>query len=157
MKTFILTFTIAIQSIGLFSQINKHESQTANIDSIVSIIKNNISNYKQKINKWSDSSNHVQIIYRQKKTIKFSSLTYRENNLNKKTDYYFNKGQLIFAEFTWKNDSSKIVYVENFYRTNGHLIQWIINDKKIDIASKEFKNMDKQLIDISKSWAKQTK
>ncbi len=155
MKTIITTLTIILAlTYGVSAQTDK---QIADINKVVQEIKNNIGNYKQETKKWSDSSNNVRTIYRQDKIVKCSMHSYRDNNLDKKTNYYFSDGQLIFIEHIWTDENFKIVYQEKLYRADEHLIQWTMDDKKVDSNSKDYIEMDKQLIDISKSWKKDTK
>ena len=155
MKTIIIILIFLFQSVSAFSQ---NDKQIASIDSTVLGIKNNIGNYKQEIKKWEDSSNNIRIIYRLKKTVKYCTFSYNDNNLLKSTYYYFSNGHLIFAETIWTDANLQIVYNEKYYLENGHLIQWINEDKKIvEKDSKEFKDMDKELSDVSKSWEKDAK
>jgi hypothetical protein len=156
MKTFLLSLTIVIiQTLG-FAQT---DNQISDIGKKVDEIKANIDQYRKKVEKSGESTlNIIKTTYSDKKVVKMVTLSYKDNNLDKRTEIFYSGGEMIFHESIWTDNNGKIVNDEKSYLENHHLIKWITgNGKEMDKNSKEFQSWDRQLSESSKSWASDTK
>jgi hypothetical protein len=127
------------------------ETQTSNIDKVRQEIKNNINNY-QKIENIQTKTG-FRSTYKKGKELKLIVVEVKDSIglgkcLDKKVEWYFSKGYLIYSEQIWTDlEANKIVDHQKLYLDDKHLISWIKNENQsLDINSKEFKETEATLM-----------
>lgn len=98
-----------------------------------------------KIEKQNDSLG-TRYIYVKDNELQLITFEYKDKKIYKKTEWYFQKGQLIFSEQIVKNNlTNKLADDQKFYVNNNHLLAWFKFESKVDPASAEFKIVDDKL------------
>jgi hypothetical protein len=160
-------------------------SKGQTIDSVISVInarysnaRKNITSYDtSRIDEWGESSEGGEAIcYFGKGKMKLIAAGLFGETGRRKTGYYFDHSQLYFvldSEYRYNrsiyydekmakenndtafDDSKTIVNENKLYFSNGHLIKWIVNNKK-EIASNdsEFSDKEKEMIEEADSLKK---
>jgi hypothetical protein len=148
MKKHILLLLSLVFAHVTYSQTDK---QIAETDKIVNDIKNNRANYQQtKIVE--DSISYI-YIYKKDTELKLEMMNYKDRRydnryIDKKVDYYFSNGHLIFVEQTWTDIlPNKVVDNQKMYLDEKHMLAWIKNQNEtVDVSSKEFKDIETEAL-----------
>lgn len=136
----------------VYSQARKKQNSLliANIEKTIQETKYNLDSF-QKIEKINDTSSYRQI-YKQGKELKLISIENKDMRdsgkyIDKKVEWYFSNGQLIYSEQIWTDiTTDKIIDTQKFYLHDQHLISWIkIENKIVDDTSQEFKDFDAEM------------
>ena len=123
------------------SQVLKIERQKRSIDSA-------IPSYN-KIEKSRDSLGY-RIVYYDGKELRLIEVFYKENGIDKKASWYFNKGLLFYCESEWiRADGNRISDDEKYYLADEHLIKWIIGENDVDTNSYGFLKAAKSIADYA--------
>ena len=84
--------------------------------------------------------------------LKKVSINTQHENLNKKVDWYFDNGKIIYSEQKWVDSENKIVNNEKIFLSENQIIAWIKTDgRKVDKESQEFIDAELKLIDYANS------
>ena len=139
-------FSILILSFALtqsvFAQTDK--KQIIDIEKAIQDIKNNIGSF-QKIEKYNDNSGHKYYFVKDKQ-LQLVTVDFQDDNINKKVEWYFSNGKLIYSEQIWTDTKSKnIIDNERFYLSNDKLISWIKESQAVENNSREFQDTNTQL------------
>jgi hypothetical protein len=158
MRSFILVILQIVFLITISAQ--SDTSFRVNIDGIektVSEIKKNEASYK-KSEKYRDSLG-ARYAFTRDGELMFTRAQISEPVVNKKVEWYFDHGQIIFCEQTWTVISSgQIFNHERLYLKNGKLLLWLNTEKKeVDPKSNAFKETEFYLVDYSKTLLKEAK
>jgi hypothetical protein len=158
MRSFIFVILQIVFLITISAQ--SDTSFRVNIDGIektVSEIKKNGASYK-KSEKYRDSLG-ARYAFTRDGELMFTRAQISEPVVNKKVEWYFDHGQIIFCEQTWTVISSgQIFNHERLYLKNGKLLLWLNTEKKeVDPKSNAFKETEFYLVDYSKTLLKEAK
>ena len=84
--------------------------------------------------------------------LKKVSINTQHENLNKKVDWYFDNGKIIYSEQKWVDSENKVVNNEKIFLSENQIIAWIKTDgRKVDKESQEFIDAELKLIDYANS------
>jgi len=145
MKTFLLTLAAGLfMAQATYSQ-TKQEQMT-NIDQKKQDIDNNIGSY-QKSMKFKDGTNSKSV-FKDGNELKMVSISIIDENVDKKVQWYFENGKLIYAQVEWTNISTGIlVNNQRTYVDNKQAFSWIkAGNVSVSSSSREFKDMDSELM-----------
>ncbi|MEI6816759.1 MAG: hypothetical protein WCL14_09140 [Bacteroidota bacterium] len=150
MKKYILTMIIGIMAtIGLLAQ---PASPKYSIDKFTKGIDGNLSSYK-KTETALDELN-TKCVYRKDGQIVMISLvgsTKDEKDVKKEVYYYYMLGSVAYIHQKWTNMKSKAVTDnETLYIHQNHLIEWTKDGQVKDPKSDEFKQVEDQILNVSK-------
>lgn len=125
-KYLAIFFIVLVYSIGLYAQADKQI--LLKIDNI----KNSIEHNKASCLKTEKTdSGGCKYIYTKNHVLQMVMVDYKEQNIDKKVEWYFANRQLVYAEQTWTNMvSKKPVDTEKVYLNNGHIIAWLDGQNK---------------------------
>jgi len=158
-KNLLFILLIPGSTLWLFSQ--NETQQIENIDKITQAIKNNIANYQQ--TKVIDDSSGYSYSYKKGSELKLIMVLSKERepgiNIDKKVEWYFSNGHLIYAEQKWIDAvSNAIIDSQKTYLDATHIIQWIKSGNQIvERASQEFMNVEEHLLAYGIKLAEKSK
>jgi len=126
------------------------QSQIENIDDICRDIKKNIASFR-KVEKYKDPSGG-RYAYLKEKTLKVVVAEASDNVVDKKVEWYFLNGKLIYCEQTWTASVTKKVFNnEKLYVNKDRLVLWLRTDgKPVSPKTGEFMETDNGLISYGK-------
>lgn len=156
MKKGVLTVFVSFFLAHVYAQevhTRLEKQQMKNIDKIKHEILKNIGTY-QKIEKFKDSTGYRDVFIKDKELqlviVDFKDKQDADKLIDKKVEWYFSKGELIFSQQIWTDlKSDKIVDNERFYICNGHLIKWFKFKNWMDKNEQEFKDADRKLVEYA--------
>jgi len=120
------------------------EEQIKDIDQMRQEIKNNLNSYS-KSEKVKEHSGY-RTVYRKGKDLQLIAVNQKDHSVDKRVEWYFHNGQLIYCEQAWTDRSTnKIIDQEKFYLENEHLFAWFKNGQAINAASEDFKKTADEL------------
>jgi hypothetical protein len=127
------------------------------IEKTVSEIKRNEPSYK-KSEKYRDSLG-ARFAFTRDGELMFTRAEINEPIVNKKVEWYFDHGQMIFCEQTWTIISSgKIFNHERLYLKDGKLLLWFnTENKEVDPKGNAFKETEFYLLEYGKTLLKEAK
>jgi hypothetical protein len=138
------------------------QDQIVDIDKTRKEIVKNIDSYRQTEN--NKDSVSYRYVYREGNDLKLIMIEYKDRRyggkyIDKKVEWYFSKGHLIYSEQTWTDiPSGKLVDNEKCYLNDQHLIAWIkFENKTVDKTSREFIDADTQLVAYGVKLQKEAK
>jgi hypothetical protein len=143
MKRIIVAIIVGLLCIqGMFAQTEK---QISAIDKQWQKIKSNISSFTKEVKV--ENNTGYRFVYSKDKELQMITVSYKDQDVDKKVFWYFVNGKMIYSEQTWTNTSTgKIVDNEKFYFDNERLFAWIKDNKSIDTASNDFKKADNEFV-----------
>jgi hypothetical protein len=98
----------------------------------IDIIKNSIEQNKATCLKTEKTdSSGSKYIYTKNHVLQLVMVDYKEQDIDKKVEWYFSNRTLVYVNQTWTNlISKKIVDNEKVYLNNGHIIAWLDSQNK---------------------------
>ncbi len=117
-----------------------HKQVVSDIDKIIQEIKKNNTSF-QKIEKLKDSTGY-RYLYLKGDDLQLVRVFFKDEHIDKKIEWYFSKGQLIYSQQIWKdNTTGKTIDNQKCYLNNEQLITWIKSGSAVDPSTKEFKEV----------------
>lgn len=111
-------------------------------------IDSHIQSYKKE--ETGDSTSHS-AAFSKDSELKLIRVEVKQDGLQKKVEWYFAGGELIYCEQTWMEESPGLCMDhQEFYLHEGHLMAWLKQGKQVDINSEEFKYLDAALVSYGK-------
>lgn len=141
-----LLMLIAIFSNGMLAKSTENDLEKIKI--AINKIDNEISSY-EKIEQFKDSE-ASRYSYVENGELRKVSIDTKHEGLNKKVDWYFENGMLIYSEQKWIDSENNIVNNERIFLNNNQIILWLKTDgKELDKKSHEFIDGEMKLIDYA--------
>ncbi len=148
-KYLIAILTCLVSTFGVYSQTGRLE--LADIDKRTIEIKTDLLSYN-KFENYKDSSGYT-YLYKKNHELKAVMLEYKDSRepgkyIDKKVEWYFHAGHLIYCETTWTDIvTGLVVGNEKCYLNEKHLIEWIkTGNYNEETDSKDFHDADIALI-----------
>jgi hypothetical protein len=144
--SFIVLFTIF--SNGMLGQ--STEKDLERIKVTIDKIDNEKSTYKL-IEQFKNSEGS-RYSYVENGELKKVSINTQHEDLNKKVDWYFDNGKIIYSEQKWLDSENKIVNNEKIFLSENQIVEWIKTDgQKVDKESQEFIDAELKLMGYANS------
>ena len=144
--SFIVLFTIF--SNGMLGQ--STEKDLERIKVTIDKIDNEKSTYKL-IEQFKNSEGS-RYSYVENGELKKVSINTQHGDLNKKVDWYFDNGKIIYSEQKWLDSENKIANNEKIFLSENQIVEWIKTDgQKVDKESQEFIDAELKLMDYANS------
>jgi hypothetical protein len=145
MKTLFLTaITAFFMFQAAYSQTEKEQINA--IDNAKMAIDNNIGSY-QRTETYNDGGNS-KCVFKNGNQLKMVTIDIKDKNIDKKVEWYFANGGLIYSQQVWTNiRTGKIIDNEKTYVNNNQALSWIKNDNvSVGHSSEEFIDMNASLM-----------
>jgi hypothetical protein len=121
------------------------EKQISAIDKQWQKIKSNINSFTKEVKV--ENNTGYRYVYSKGKEMQMITVSYKDQDVDKKVFWYFVNDKMIYSEQTWTNTTTgKIVDNEKFYFDNERLFACIKDSKFVDTASNDFKKADSELV-----------
>lgn len=89
-------------------------------------------------------------IYYEAKAVKLIESMQLDEGLEKKVDWFFDNGQLLYTETRWeKPETGVLVHSEKTYHVDGKLIFWEKEGESLDSSHEEYLDTEKNLKNYS--------